>query len=317
MVEHDLAKVGVASSNLVSRSIFILLLTLPLCSFASTLSIQKTYCIKNDAVHGSSFGYEGKPDFLIMTVPKDRMQYTVPSSVIINAFVDKNVTIVDGSDGVVIFKRHCALMGKSDEIETAFLEKFQETFPLVRIDGAPHISVKSSLPSDFEHYTLESITIPLTMMQKRSGSFVGSFSVLDKKKKITFYYEMDAKVMAFKAKRNLQSGKILQNDDIEALWVDIDVLPSKPILGEMPRNLIVKNYIKEGQILGTYFFDTKKDISKKETIKALYSEGSLAIELYVTLQEDANIGDVVKVKTEQGKVLNAKILSTKEAKILE
>ena len=123
--------------------------------------------------------------------------------------------------------------------------------------------------------------------------------------------------MAYKAKRNLQSGKILQNDDVEALWVDIDALPSKPIFGEIPPNLIMKNHIKEGQILGTYFFDIKKDISKKESIKASFTEGNLEIELHVTLQEDANIGDVVKVKTEQGKVLQAKILSLKEAKILE
>jgi len=43
----------------------------------------------------------------------------------------------------------------------------------------------------------------------------------------------------------------------------------------------------------------------------------MVIEVHVTLLEDANIGDVVKVKTEQGKVLRAEILSKHEAKILE
>ena len=79
----------------------------------------------------------------------------------------------------------------------------------------------------------------------------------------------------------------------------------------------MKNYVKEGQIFSEYFFDTRKDVMKKESIKAFLSEGSLVIELHVTPLDDANIGDIVKVKTEQGKVLNAKILSEKEAMILE
>ena len=138
-----------------------------------------------------------------------------------------------------------------------------------------------------------------------------------KRKKITFYYQMDAKLPAFKAKRNLQSGKILQNDDFEMVLVALDVLPSKAIIGELSSNLVTKSSIKEGQILSEYLFDTKKALMKKESIKALLSEGSLVIELHVILQEDANIGDIVKVKTEQGKFLSAKILSLKEAMILE
>jgi len=284
---------------------------------SQTIYIQKTYCINHDVLKASFFGYEGTLDTQIITIPKERTHYALPSSNIINAFADKNVTVIDSSEGVVTFKRHCALMGKSELLEAAFVEKFKAAFPLVQIIGTPSISLKSSLPNDFAHYTLDSISIPQTMLQRKSGSFVASFSVGDKKKKITFYYEMEAKVLAFKARRNLQSGKILQNDDIEALWVDIDTLPSKPVIGEIPPNLIVKNSIKEGQILSSYLFDTKKDIMKKESIKAFFTEGSLVIELHVTLLDDANIGDIVKVKTEQGKILSAKILSLKEAKIVE
>jgi len=43
----------------------------------------------------------------------------------------------------------------------------------------------------------------------------------------------------------------------------------------------------------------------------------LSIEVQATLLEDADLGDIVKIKTEQGKVLSAKIISSKEAVIVE
>ena len=284
-----------------------------------TVFIENIYCI-NDETHlkASFFGYnDAKESMPIVIIPKERAQYVIPSQHIISAFHDKNVTIVDSSEGVVTFKRHCHLMGKLEAIEAAFLQKFSELSPEVMIEGRPAISIKASLPSDFEHYTFESVSIADNMLRKSSGSFVANFTLGNKRKKIYFSYEMQAKVVAFKAKRNLQSGKILQDDDFERLFVDIDALPSKAIVGALSPNLIVKNHIKEGQVFSEYFFDTKKDVMKKESIKAFLSEGSLVIELHVTLLDDANIGDIVKVKTEQGKVLNAKILSAKEAMILE
>ena len=245
------------------------------------------------------------------------MYYSVPTNSIRSAFSEHNVTIIDSSDGVVVFKRNCTLMGKADAIEEAFLKKFQEVSPSVLIEEKPRISVKSSLPADFQRYQLVGVSIPETTLKKNNGSFIAIFKVGDKERKLYFTYEMNAKVMVFKAKRNLQSGKILQDDDFERVFVNIDSLPSKAIVGALSPNLIVKNYVKEGQIFSEYFFDTKKDVMKKESIKAFLSEGSLVIELHVTLLDDANIGDIVKVKTEQGKVLNAKILSAKEAMILE
>ena len=288
-------------------------------STSSTILIKSNYCI-NDEIHlkASFFGYnDTKETANIVIIPKDRSQFVVPSQHILSAFQDKNVTIVDSSEGVVTFKRHCHLMGKLGAIESAFLQKFSELSPEVVIEGKPIISVKASLPNDFEHYIFDSVSIAENMLRKGNGSFVANFTVGNKRKKIYFYYEMQAKMAVFKAKRNLQSGKILQDDDFERVFIDIDSLPSKAIVGALSPNLIVKNYVKEGQIFSEYFFDTRKDVMKKESIKAFLSEGSLVIELHVTPLDDANIGDIVKVKTEQGKVLNAKILSEKEAMILE
>ena len=316
MVEHDLAKVGVASSNLVSRSILLVLL-LVTSLFSNEILIDKVYCVEQNILNASFFGYKGQNDFQVLTIPKDRASYTIPSSQVILIFNDKNISVVDSSDGVIIFKRNCNMMGKEEEIANAFLKKIQEESPHIIIESKPRISIKAPLPTDFSRYKLTAIVIPDTMLKKNTGSFVAIFKIGDKEKKIYFYYALDAKVEVFKAKRNLLNGKILSNDDYERVSISLEGFPTRALLGEIPKNAMMKTYIKEGAIFTDGMFESKKDLSKKENIKALLKEGGLLIEVQATLLEDANIGETVKIKTEQGKTLNAKILSFKEAMILE
>jgi flagellar basal body P-ring formation protein FlgA len=316
VVEHDLAKVGVASSNLVSRSILFLLLFISTL-FSQPLYIEKTYCIEEDTLKASFFGYQSNDDPIIVQIPKDRVNYTISTNTLRTAFNDRNVTFIDSSDGVIIFKRNCSLMGKADAITEFFLQKFQEAAPLVMIEEKPRISLKTSLPSDFKRYELIDVRISDAMLKKNSGTFIATFKVGDREKKLYFAYEMNAKMMVFKAKRNLLNGKILTNDDYESVWESLDALPPRVIVNEIPQNGMIKNGVKEGQILTDFHIDIKKSVSKKESVKAVLKEEGLVIEVQATLLEDGNIGDVVKIKTEQGKILNAKILSSHEVIILE
>ena len=316
MVEHDLAKVGVASSNLVSRSILVLLLFISTL-FSQPLYIERMYCIEEDTLRASFFGFQTSNDPIILHIPKDRMQYRVPTNTLRAAFSDQNVTIIDSSDGVVVFKRNCTLMGKADAITEAFMKKFQEAAPLVLIEEKPRISLKTSLPSDFKRYELIDVHISDAMLKKNSGSFIAIFKVGTRERKIYFAYEMNAKVMVFKAKRNLLNGKILTNDDYESVLESLDALPPRVLMNEMPQNGMIKNGVKEGQILTDFHIDIKKSVSKKDTVKALLKDEGLEIEVQATLLEDGDIGDVVKIKTEQGKILNAKVLSSHEVIILE
>jgi len=227
------------------------------------------------------------------------------------------VTVIDSSDGVVIFKRNCMLMGKLDAITDAFLKKFQDAAPFVMIEDKPRITIKTSLPSDFKRYELADIRISDATLKRNSGSFIAVFNVGDREKKLYFAYEMNAKVMVFKAKHNLLNGKILTNDDYESVWESLDNLPTRVIVNELAQNAMIRNSVKEGQLLTDFNIDIKKAVSKQSTIRALLKEAGLVIEVQATLLEDGDIGDVVKIKTEQGKILNAKIVSPHEVIILE
>ena len=314
VVEHNLAKVGVASSNLVSRSIFCLLLFFT-SLFSQTLYINKNYCIEEDIIHASLFGYQGND--VVLTLPSERSQYAVSSGTILSFFQDRNVTVIDSSGGIVTFKRDCNLMGKAKILQDALLKKFQDTAPYLRIEKKPYIFTKTSLPEDFERYELVSVEISNNMLHKSNGSFFAYFQMGTQEKKLYFFYEMEAKALVFKAKHNLHNGKILTSEDYESVWLNLDDIPIRALTQDLPYNSMVKGSLKAGQVLADYHLSIKKMFSKQERIKALFKEEGLVIEIQAPLLSDADVGDIVKIRTEQGKVLNAKIISSKEAIILE
>ena len=245
------------------------------------------------------------------------MHYSVLSSTIISTLAEHNITAIDSSDGVVIFKKNCSLMGKSTALEAAFLKKFQELSPKIIIDGKPKVISKTALPADFKRYQLESISIPDSSLKKSSGTFSANFKVGDKIKKIYFNYELKAMAYALKAKHNLHNGKIIQNDDFEAILANLDALPMRAFLDEIPPNASIKGSVKEGHFLNDYNIEIKKELSRKSHIKAVLKEDGIKIEVMATLLDDANIGDTIKIRTEQGNILNAKVVSVNEAIIIE
>ncbi|MCD8478494.1 MAG: hypothetical protein LRY68_11940, partial [Sulfurospirillum sp.] len=112
----------VASSNLVSRSIFLFYFSSLLLFFSQTLYINKNYCIEEDIIHASLFGYQGND--VVLTLPSERSQYAVFFWYYsLFFFQDRNVTVIDSSGGIVTFKRDCNLMGKAKILQDALLKK--------------------------------------------------------------------------------------------------------------------------------------------------------------------------------------------------
>ncbi len=238
-VEHDLAKVGVASSNLVSRSTIFLLLI-------STLT-----------------------------------------------FANINESIAE-----------------------AVLIEFEKQYPCIDSD-LPEIHSTSPLPLDFKDYKLIKVILRPNVFRKRIGSFKAIFKTPKKEKSLYFKFNIDANIDIFKAKHKLYNDKILSDNDYEKVSVKIDKLPSKVITCSMPKKLMTKNYVSANSILTMNRFEYKKDLLRGDKVRSYIRDGMLVIETEATLISDGDIGEVVKIKVDNGKVFKAKLISKHQAIILE
>ena len=238
-VEHDLAKVGVASSNLVSRSIVFLLL--------------------------------------------------------ITTFTFANI---------------------NETIAEAVLIEFEKQYPCLDSD-LPTVKATSPLPSNFKDYEFIGVKLRPNILRKRKGSFKAIFKTPKKEKSLYFKFSIDATIDVFKAKHKLYNDKILSKNDYEKVSVKIDKLPSKVITCSMPEKLMTKNYISANSILTMNKFEYKKDVLRGADIRAYIRDGMLVLETQATLLEDGDVGEIVKIKTDKGKLFRAKLISKYKAIILE
>ncbi len=316
VVEHDLAKVGVASSNLVSRSILIFLFMLSFLNSSDKFFLKESYCVdglKN--VTASLITKQKTKNFFILKLPLNRAKYTVSSLKILSKFRENDINITDLSKGVVLFK-NCKIPINLKKIKSELIYKFKKRFPSLHIKKI-FITSPSSLSPNLSFYHIEKIKLRQSTLNHAKGSFSVILKRAKKRKQVYLKYDMDATIIILKANYSLRNGKILQNNDYIKTRINFYKLPARALRDSLQNGYIVKGYIRKGSILSMNNFKIKKAILKGEYIKAILKDGNLILEIDSHLLSDANIGDIVQIRTVAGRVYKAKIVSLKTALIQE
>jgi len=194
--------------------------------------------------------------------------------------------------------------------------EFENHYPCLDAE-LPKIVSNSPLPKNFKSYKFIKVKLRPSALRKRTSSFKVLFETPKKEKSIYFKFTIDAKIDVFKAKRKLYNDKILSKNDYEKVSMPIDKLPSKVITCRMPEKLMTKNYVSANTILTMNKFEYKKDVLRGTDVRAFIRDGMLVLETGATILKDADIGDVVKIKTDKGKLFRAKLVSKYKVIILE
>ena len=314
MVEHNLAKVGVASSNLVSRSILFFILTTSL--YANPITLQSSYCIEDESTVFANYFDKKLNNFKVIDIPKSTSKFDVPTLHVKSAFSEHNITVEDKTNGIITFKRNCYISGKKELLEEKVASLYKNEYPCIKIKNI-EVSTKTSLPFDFKDYVFMDAGINPSRLRYDSGTLWVLFKTKTRDRKIYFNYLINAQISVFKAKNNMHNDKILSKSDFELVNVKVDNLPSNVVSCDIEKNLITKSYISADELLSYNKLEIKKDILKGKQIRAYIADGSLVIGIDSIILEDANIGDKVRIRTEQNKFFDAKLFSHSEAMILK
>ena len=316
VVEHDLAKVGVASSNLVSRSILIFLLLFTFLNSSDKFFLKDSYCVDGlKKVTASLITKQKTKDFFILKLPNNRAKYTVSNLKILSKFKENDINITDLSKGVVVFK-NCKIPINIKKIKKELIHKFKKRFSSLKIKRI-YITSPSSLSPNLSFYRIEKVKLKNNRLSHAKGSFSAILKRENKKKQVYLKYDMDATIIVLKANYNLRNGKILQNNDYIKTRIKFYKLPARVLSDNLKNGYIVKGYIRKDSILSMNNFKIKKAILKGEYIKAILKDGNLILEIDAHLLNDADIGDIVQLRTIAGRVYKAKIVSLKTALIQE
>ncbi len=307
VVEHNLAKVGVASSNLVSRSmLFILAFFLQFAFSNDNFILKDHYCVQNDTIYLKELFPKAKKNFKLFKIPHNINNYKVPSVDIISPIKNiLGVEVDDISGGVVLFDKRCNLKYEKkkiiDVLKSKFLKQYNY-FVIKNIDIKPI----SSFPKDFDKYSFSGIKISNYNLHKSRGTF----SVLYKDEKdrvlrVYFKFKIVAKIAVFKAKNNITNGKILYLNDYDEVVVKFDKIPTDIVRFKTLDGYVARTYIRRGKIITSYMIKRKKLIRKKQIVTAVVKNGALSVEFTATALNGGDKGDEIKIMNESRKIFRA------------
>ena len=300
-VEHNLAKVGVASSNLVSRSIFLLLIFLFSTKlFANEVSIYPMYCIVNDQISLHTLGFDGE-DNEILNLEGMRAA-KIESKRLYEILTSNFKTYKDKSGGSVVFAKNCQIM---DEIQMHFLKAISDEYPGISVSDLS-ISPQNKLPANFKDLVFKNIFLSDQNSQK--GVFRVSFEDVDLSlKSLYFKFSFNAKMPVFIAINSMNTNHILSLLDYQPTMIEFSKWPRDALSGLSAATLITKIQIKSGEILTKRQFNAVSLVKKGEMLNAVLIEGGVNIIAEVKALEDGNLGDMIKIRTKDNKILEATV----------
>ncbi len=311
MVEHDLAKVGVASSNLVSRSILIVLLLNSIMFADNRFVLKSYYCLKNQNVLylKNLFPSQNK-NFKILNIPKELSLYEIPSIDIISdikKIIDLNIT--DDTQGIVSLDKQCFVNYKKNMIKKILTKTFKTKYKNIKIISL-NIKPINRFPKNISQYKIAQLKIsPYNLRNKKGRFFVLYEKNNQKMSRIYFDFNLKAKILLFKAKNNIPNGKIINSNDYEKVMTVFNKIPIGFINNGNINGFVAKNYILKGRILTTFLIKKSSLIRKRDEINAIIKSGALSIEFSAKALDNGNKGDIIKIIGNNGKIYKAKILN--------
>jgi len=279
------------------------------------LKIASEYCVEGEHLLLShiSPSLEAVP---LMRLPSSST-FQIPFLRLEALLGEHNVTSVDQSGGIVTLRRHCDITHDIDFLKHNVQQAFEEAYGVISIKAITLVP-QSVLPSDFKEYTLVQTRLSDANVRNAQGTFSAVFADgQGLRRTLYFRFHVEATLTGFKAKHNLPNGKILTLSDIESVRFALESLPSMPLQEVKPDTLVVKQYVRENTLLLERQFDAKLLVQRRSSVEALIQDGALAIGVRAQALEGGNKGDTIRIRTNEGKVFQARILSKNKVIIKE
>lgn len=292
---------------------FFIFLPLIFSCLHAKVVVENKYCINGKNINLSDIVKNTKKDILLFKMPYRATSFKIPTIKLVSKLNELNITNFDNTSGVIEFKKYCntdkLLKNEKNALKKYFAKKYKNIDIL-----SLHVMPKSTLNDDFSNLTLQQINN--VRMHKNKGSFVALYK--NKKnmhKNIYFTFDIKANIKAYKAIRKIPNHSLLDTKFYEQVMIEIENIPKNPIQTIKSNTLIAKFDIKKGTILTTKQFNKKTLIRKGDVLQSYFKDKNLILQTQAQALENGNLGDVIKIRTNDGKIFDALIKAKKVVKI--
>ena len=199
-----------------------------------------------------------------------------------------------------------------EQIKFALVAEFKNKFPQIIIKN---IEIHTAaLPQNFDEF--EFIRLAEGKFDKASGYLRAEFKTPENiKKNVFFRYFVKGKLEILRANKDLSRGDILEASDYNIIFYDFDKVPLGAIEKDDDLDLVARTSVRKSTILKKNMFKANHLVKKDAKMKAVLDDGEVKMSVDVSALEAGNKGDTIKVKTKDGKVLQAIIVGKNQVSL--
>lgn len=279
----------------------LLLLFLLIGSSLDAITLKSEYAIDGLEFNASTVDPKIKNDFLIYRFDQNRHKKTFTSSRLLQTFAEQGWQIEDASRGVVHVKRTSHV--DMEPVEQKVRAYYHGYFPDMNIEKVllETSSFMQELPQEY------------TLVFKNNAYLYNhsSFKILsaDSAERFFVRYKIQAKIKLFKARHNINRGKILTPKDLVSAQTEFKRLKGFPLVAMPEQQVRLKKRIAEGKILYQHDIEPLPSVLKDKPVNVRFISGKVHLEFQATSLDDAGIGEYVYIEKSDGKKLKAKVVS--------
>ena len=196
------------------------------------------------------------------------------------------------------------LFSYEESLKNYLERKFTSYYKTMSIKSIT-IKANNTIPKG---YRLKKVFFPKNSIKRENGNFSAVFSDDTKQKRVYFRYSIDAVVDVLLAKFDIRSGSALSMDFFTQIPLKFDNFYDKPVVDVSGYE--AKTYIPKGKILTSRLVRKVPDIHRNDEITAEARDGRIVVDFSVRALEDGRVGEYIRVKRGNKKILKAKVLSS-------
>lgn len=199
-----------------------------------------------------------------------------------------------------------------EQIKFALATEFKNKFPQIIIKS---IDIHTAtLPQNFDEFSF--IRLAEGKFDRASGYLRAEFKAPDNiKKNVFFRYFIKAKLEVLRANKDLQRGDTLGVNNYRVTFFDFDKVPMGALSKDDDLDLIARTSVRKNAILKQNMFKANHLVKKNAALKGILKDGDLRISIELNALEAGDKGDTIKVKTKDGKVLQAVIVGKNQVSL--
>ncbi|MDR2639667.1 MAG: flagellar basal body P-ring formation chaperone FlgA [Helicobacteraceae bacterium] len=291
------------------RRLFVLL-ALCYSALADAFILDDGYLINGDEINASAIiNLSPKADFIIDRFgSKSAVQF--PFNRLKRMFAEHNIAI-DSPHPIITFYYSRDI--DMELIKEALIDRFTEAYPSININD---IKIKPLSFSDIDNLTIAQVDISQNALRRSKGSFAVWFGANDAKvRRLFFSFEIEANLRLLQAAKQIERGTILSGENLIEVFADFDRMSSKPIDRSAFGKIAAKSRLNKGDIITDRSVVPLPDIRKNAQIMTELISNGVKISFIGVAQNDADIGELVRIKDQNKRVFTARVISKELARV--